>query len=78
MSHTYYTELWLVARRDLAKLLEFEQKLEEGAGLKKREILDTALSMYVRYVIEPIQFITRTLDQNSNIKKEVRHQTLRE
>lgn len=57
MSHTHYTELWLITRNDLEKLLEFEQRLQEGAPLKKRLILDTALSMYVRYVFEPIDSI---------------------
>ncbi|EZA61609.1 hypothetical protein DMN91_004111 [Ooceraea biroi] len=49
MSHIYYSELWLVTRNDLEKLLELERKLQEGTLTRKREILNAALSMYIRY-----------------------------
>ncbi|EFN79071.1 IQ and AAA domain-containing protein ENSP00000340148 [Harpegnathos saltator] len=49
MSHIYYNELWLVTRNDLEKLLKFERKLQESAPLRKKVMLNTALSIYVRY-----------------------------
>lgn len=49
MSHVYYTELWLATRKDLEKLLQLERKVQEGVPMKKKEILDATLSMYIRY-----------------------------
>lgn len=52
MSHAYYTELWLVTRGDLEKLLELERRLQEGAPLRKKAALNSALSIYVRCVFK--------------------------
>ncbi|KAL0113827.1 hypothetical protein PUN28_011276 [Cardiocondyla obscurior] len=49
MSYYYYNELWLITRGDLEKLLEFERQLQKSAPLRKKAILNSALSMYVRY-----------------------------
>ncbi|XP_011264508.2 dynein regulatory complex protein 11 [Camponotus floridanus] len=48
MSHVYYTELWLVTRSDLEKLLELERK-QQDTPLKKKVALNFALSMYLKY-----------------------------
>ncbi|XP_025074441.1 IQ and AAA domain-containing protein 1-like [Pogonomyrmex barbatus] len=49
MSHAYYTELWLITRNDLEKLLELERRLQESEPLKNKDALNSALSMYLRY-----------------------------
>lgn len=54
MSHVYYNELWLITRNDLEKLLELERGLQENAPLKKTVALNSALSMYLRYMLKLI------------------------
>ncbi|KAL6442102.1 hypothetical protein ACFW04_002427 [Cataglyphis niger] len=49
MSHVYYTELWLITRSDLEKLLELERKLQHDKLQNKKTVLNSALSMYLKY-----------------------------
>ncbi|XP_072760496.1 dynein regulatory complex protein 11 isoform X2 [Anoplolepis gracilipes] len=49
MSHVYYTELWLITRSDLEKLLELERKLQQETPLKNKAALNFMLSMYLKY-----------------------------
>ncbi|XP_067206227.1 dynein regulatory complex protein 11-like isoform X2 [Linepithema humile] len=49
MSHVYYTELWLVTRSDLEKLLKLERKLQEDRPKRKETVLNSMLLMYLRY-----------------------------
>lgn len=58
MSHAYYSELWLVTRSDLEKLLELERRLQEEAPIEKKSALNIALSIYVRYVFR-VQYRAR-------------------
>lgn len=58
MSHTYYTELWLVVRSDLEKLLKLERKLQEDGSKKKKTVLNALLSMYLRYKIFYVAYNT--------------------
>lgn len=57
MSRIYYNELWLIARSDLEKLLELERSLQENAWLKKKGALNSALSIYLRYVFKLISHV---------------------
>lgn len=56
MSHDYYTEIWLVTRSDLEKLLELERKLQD-TPLREKAALNSALSMYLKCVLKNIDFI---------------------
>lgn len=50
MSHAYYTELWLVARNDLDKLIELDRRLQQQTNTKnRRHVLNLLLPMYLRY-----------------------------
>lgn len=58
MSHSYYTELWLITRNDLEKLIELDKKLQkipswkEDADEAKIDIkhgLDLLLPVYLKY-----------------------------
>ncbi|KAK2577260.1 hypothetical protein KPH14_003400 [Odynerus spinipes] len=50
MSHDYYTELWLVARSDMEKLLQFDRALQRAKRIKGREdALSRSLSLYIKY-----------------------------
>nr|XP_033186317.1 IQ and AAA domain-containing protein 1-like [Bombus vancouverensis nearcticus] len=50
MSHAYYTELWLVARNDLDKLIELDRRLQQQTSTKNRQhVLNLLLPMYLRY-----------------------------
>lgn len=54
MSHVYYTELWLVTRSDLEKLLELERELQQHTPQKYKAALNSALTMYLKYVLKNI------------------------
>lgn len=58
MSHSYYTELWLISRNDLEKLIELDKKLQKISRFKEEaeevEIdvkhgLDLLLPVYLKY-----------------------------
>lgn len=54
MSRIYYNELWLITKSDLEKLLELERRLQESALLKEKAALNSALSVYIRYMFKLI------------------------
>ncbi|XP_043785577.1 IQ and AAA domain-containing protein 1-like isoform X2 [Apis laboriosa] len=58
MSHSYYTELWLISRNDLEKLIELDKKLQktprwkeeaEEAEIDVKHGLDLLLPVYLKY-----------------------------
>ncbi|XP_061940510.1 IQ and AAA domain-containing protein 1-like [Apis cerana] len=58
MSHSYYTELWLISRNDLEKLIELDKKLQkisrwkedaEEAEIDVKRGLDLLLPVYLKY-----------------------------
>lgn len=58
MSHSYYTELWLITRNDLEKLIELDKKLQktsrwkedvEEAKIDVKHGLDLLLPVYLKY-----------------------------
>lgn len=69
MSHDYYTEIWLVTRSDLEKLLELERKLQD-TPLRKEAALNSALSMYLKCVFKNIYIDYKSITSscNKNVK----------
>ncbi|KOX74351.1 Putative IQ and AAA domain-containing protein 1-like [Melipona quadrifasciata] len=50
MSHAYYTDLWLITRNDLDKLIELDRKLQQQTRTsRKQHGLNLLLPTYLRY-----------------------------
>jgi len=54
MSYVYYNDLWLITRSDLEKLLELERELQKTDASLETAALNSALSIYLRYMFELI------------------------